>query len=262
MRTGCIFMVIPRSRSSSMESKTCSRILRASIVWVISNIRSAKVLLPWSICAMIEKFLICFRSIKFLFQKAAGLMFPEFSIKTLLGQQFLMGALFHYLALVQHDYPIHFLNGGQTVCDNDSGFPFHQLDKSILNVGFADTIQRTGGFIQHQNRRILKHRPSDSHSLPFPAGKLDSALPHQRVVALGKFGNKFMGVSFLGHFGYFIGCGGYFSVSNILPNRAMKQNRLLWHIRDNTAQVILGNASYILPINSNGTLRHIVEPKQ
>src|SRR3954453_9095806 len=46
---------MPRSRSRSIESSTCSRIWRASTVWVISRMRSASVDLPWSMWAMIEK---------------------------------------------------------------------------------------------------------------------------------------------------------------------------------------------------------------
>src|SRR5262245_43796314 len=46
---------MPRSRSRSMESRSCARISRLSTAPVISSIRSASVDLPWSMCAMIEK---------------------------------------------------------------------------------------------------------------------------------------------------------------------------------------------------------------
>ena len=45
----------PRSRSSSIESSTCSRISRSLSVSVTSRMRSARVDLPWSMCATIEK---------------------------------------------------------------------------------------------------------------------------------------------------------------------------------------------------------------
>src|SRR5450759_112810 len=48
-------MVIPRSRSMSIESSTCSTMSRSSIVCVNCSTRSASVDLPWSMCAMIEK---------------------------------------------------------------------------------------------------------------------------------------------------------------------------------------------------------------
>src|SRR5436309_12853333 len=48
-------MVMPRSRSRSMESSTCARMSRDSTVCVISRMRSASVDFPWSMWAMIEK---------------------------------------------------------------------------------------------------------------------------------------------------------------------------------------------------------------
>src|SRR5262249_36646576 len=48
-------MVMPRSRSISMESSTCSTISRSASAPVSWISRSASVDLPWSMCAMIEK---------------------------------------------------------------------------------------------------------------------------------------------------------------------------------------------------------------
>src|SRR3989338_2864836 len=59
MRTGLSLMVIPFSFSSSIESKNCVVILLVAMVFVISKSRSANVDFPWSICAMIQKFLMC-----------------------------------------------------------------------------------------------------------------------------------------------------------------------------------------------------------
>ncbi len=54
-RTACALIVMPRSRSSSMESSSWSRMSRPETVLVTSRMRSASVDLPWSMCAMIEK---------------------------------------------------------------------------------------------------------------------------------------------------------------------------------------------------------------
>src|SRR4051794_19885927 len=54
-RTAWALIVMPRSRSRSIESSSCSRISRAETASVISRMRSASVDLPWSMCAMIEK---------------------------------------------------------------------------------------------------------------------------------------------------------------------------------------------------------------
>src|SRR3954469_19424598 len=46
---------MPRSRSSSIESRSCGRCLRGSTAPVTSRMRSARVDFPWSMWAMIEK---------------------------------------------------------------------------------------------------------------------------------------------------------------------------------------------------------------
>src|SRR5579864_7888472 len=55
MRTAWALMVMPRSRSRSMESSTWACISRAVSDPVSSSRRSASVDLPWSICAIIAK---------------------------------------------------------------------------------------------------------------------------------------------------------------------------------------------------------------
>src|SRR5712671_5684642 len=61
-------MVMPRSRSRSMESRTCSCISRWVSAPVISSKRSASVDLPWSMCAMMQKFRMNFGSIFLVYQ--------------------------------------------------------------------------------------------------------------------------------------------------------------------------------------------------
>ena len=53
--TAWALIVIPRSRSRSIESSTCARMSRCDTACVSSRMRSASVDLPWSMCAMIEK---------------------------------------------------------------------------------------------------------------------------------------------------------------------------------------------------------------
>src|SRR6266581_6978789 len=49
---------MPRSRSRSIASRTCASISRSCSAPVSSRNRSASVDLPWSMCAMTEKFLM------------------------------------------------------------------------------------------------------------------------------------------------------------------------------------------------------------
>src|SRR5699024_9849325 len=59
IRTAWDLMVIPRSRSMSIRSRYCARITRSSTTPVSCSIRSARVDLPWSMWAMMQKLRSC-----------------------------------------------------------------------------------------------------------------------------------------------------------------------------------------------------------
>src|SRR4051812_29835403 len=55
MRTAWLLIVMPRSRSMSMRSRYWARMSRSLTTPVMPSIRSARVDLPWSMCAMMQK---------------------------------------------------------------------------------------------------------------------------------------------------------------------------------------------------------------
>src|SRR6187401_2765196 len=63
-RTAWLLMVMPRSRSMSIRSRYCARIVRSSTTPVACSIRSASVDLPWSMCAMMQKLRITDGSVR------------------------------------------------------------------------------------------------------------------------------------------------------------------------------------------------------
>ena len=60
--TGCALIVMPRSRSRSIESSNWSCFSRMWIVPVRSSNRSESVVFPWSIWAMMQKLRVSFGS--------------------------------------------------------------------------------------------------------------------------------------------------------------------------------------------------------
>src|SRR5262245_32585115 len=65
-------MVMPRSRSRSIPSRTCSDISLLDSAPVSSRIRSDSVVLPWSMWAMMQKFRISRGSMGVLSEVEAG----------------------------------------------------------------------------------------------------------------------------------------------------------------------------------------------
>ena len=63
-RTAWLLIVMPRSRSMSIRSRYWERICRWSTTPVSWSIRSARVDLPWSMCAMMQKLRISAGSVR------------------------------------------------------------------------------------------------------------------------------------------------------------------------------------------------------
>ena len=58
----------------------------------------------------------------------------------------------------------------------------HQRPKRLLNQGLALRVERAGGFVQDEDRRVLENRPRNRHALPLPARELHATLADQRLV--------------------------------------------------------------------------------
>jgi hypothetical protein len=71
--------------------------------------------------------------------------------------------------MVQHDEPIEVHDGAQAMRDGNHRFAGHRFVHGGLNDLLALTVERAGGLIQQQNRRILEYRPRDRDALPLSA---------------------------------------------------------------------------------------------
>ena len=74
-------------------------------------------------------------------------------------------------------------DGVQPVRDHDRGAPLAEtLDRALhLPLGFG--IERSGGFVEQDDRRVLEQRAGDRDALTLAAGDLQAVLADRRVVA-------------------------------------------------------------------------------
>ena len=63
------------------------------------------------------------------------------------------------------------------------------LEHAQLGLG----VERGGGLVEDQDRRVLQHRARDREPLALPGRELRAALAEQRVVALGQRGDELVG---------------------------------------------------------------------
>jgi hypothetical protein len=120
---------------------------------------------------------------RFLRQEAARLMAPQLGVVAFQAQQFLMRALLHDAALLQHDEPVHARDGGQTVRNRDHGFAFHQAQQLVLDGHFHFAVQGRCRLVQHQDGRVFQHHSGNRHALTLTAAELHTALAYLGLVA-------------------------------------------------------------------------------
>ena len=95
-----------------------------------------------------------------------------------------MGAALHDAAGVEHDDLVGVAHRGQPVRDDQHRAVPHQPLDGLLHQPLRLGVERAGGLVENQDRRIAEQRAGDGDPLPLPAGEPGAALAQHRVVAL------------------------------------------------------------------------------
>ena len=80
-----------------------------------------------------------------------------------------MGAFLDDAAMVHHQNAIGFENGGQSMGDDQRRAVAHDAFKGTLHRRFTFGVERAGGFVEQQDRRIAQDGPGDGDALALAA---------------------------------------------------------------------------------------------
>ena len=102
-------------------------------------------------------------------------------VKALMAHEFGVWTLFHNPS-ARHDHdPVRMLDGGDAVRHDQGGATRHQALQCFLHQALGFVVQRRGGFIQNEDRRVLVERTRNRQALALSAGKLCGVVSHQSV---------------------------------------------------------------------------------
>src|ERR1700730_3813744 len=107
----------------------------------------------------------------------------------------------------------------------------------LLDDVFALGIERTGGFVEYQHRRIVNEGARDRQALALPARQIGRALLEHRRVALRQPLDEFVRAGELGGTDDFVQRGGRLGHRDVLAHRAAEQKILLQYDADLRAQM-------------------------
>jgi hypothetical protein len=109
-----------------------------------------------------------------------------------------MGAGLDDAAFVHHDDPAGGAHGGEPVCDHQRGAVLHQPLERVLDQAFAFGVERGGGFVEQQDRRVAEQCAGDGETLALAAREARAAFAEESVEALGQFAEEIGGIGGIG----------------------------------------------------------------
>ena len=149
-----------------------------------------------------------------------------------------MGALLHQAAALQHPDHIGALHRGQAVGDHQCGAAHHGFVQGSLHHFFALRVERAGGFVQQQKRRVLQNSPRNRDALALPARQAHAPVTQIGVKTLGQFADELLRISRFGGSVHILQTGVGSAVADVLDHGAREDHGLLRHDGHALAQVV------------------------
>ena len=114
-----------------------------------------------------------------IFQHLAGLLqCPHARIAPACRKQCGVRAALDDAARVHDQNLVRIDHGGEAVRDHQRGLALRHLAQLGLDGALVRRVQRRGGLIKHQHRRVLEQRARNGHALFFATRELEPALAH------------------------------------------------------------------------------------
>src|SRR5690242_18782225 len=173
-----------------------------------------------------------------------------------------MRALLAQASLMEYENSVGMLDGAEAMGNDDGRASRQQPVQSFADHQLGAGVHAGSGFVENQETRIMRQRPSETHQLPLPYGKSRAALAHHGVQALWQRIQKWTQAAvaqrgFRGFSGY-----AFRAQADVGLQRAGKQKRILQNDSKLTAQVWHTEFSYVGSIQKNLAALDIVEPQQ
>ena len=172
-----------------------------------------------------------------------------------------MGAGFFYFPVVDEDYPVGVLYGGQSVGDEYGRPALRQSVKSALYPGLRHCVQRRRRFVKYQHRRIFQEDPRYGNSLLLASRQQHAAFAHIGAESLRHVHYVIIDLGFFRSFDH-LGIGGVRSaVSYIFHDGVREKIDILLHYADIPAQGMLRHLPDIVSVQAHYPAVRVVESR-
>ena len=173
-----------------------------------------------------------------------------------------MPAALDDLAALDHQDRVGMHDGVQAVRDHDGGAVLAEMLDRFLHLLFGFRIQRRGGFIEQDDRRVLDQRAGHRDALALAAGQLRAVLADRRVVAERKAHDEIVRAGGL-RGGDDLGLGGAdLAERDVLADGVAEQIDVLADIGGLLPQRFARDLRDRLAVDQDLAVGHFIEPQQ
>src|SRR6266550_1558441 len=144
---------------------------------------------------------------------------------------------------------------------DDDGSILHEFVQRLENQFFGSCVQARGRLVQDEDRRIANYGARDRDSLALTTRKRHSTFAQNSVIAFRQLIDKLTCVGKICRADDLLARSVRLAVGNVLPDRRMKQHRLLQHEADLLPKRFLAESFDIGSINLHDPGSRVVEAR-
>ena len=165
------------------------------------------------------------------------------------------------MAAVEHENAVRVAHGREAVRDDErraaGAQPAERGEHDLLGNG----VEGGRRLVEDENRRVLDDRARDAQSLAFAAGQAAAGLGDFRIVAFGEMRDEFVRVRGPRGLLDLLGRRIQPSVTEVLGDRPLKQDRVLQHDRDLLAQRSHTVIPHVDAVDEHAARSRVVKPR-
>ena len=144
--------------------------------------------------------------------------------------------------------------------DQDACPAFNQRINRLLDQAFGNGIQRGGGLVEDQQRRVLQQHPGDGNPLLLSAGKLQSPVAHHRIQPLRLTGDEIPDVRLPAGLDHLLLRRLRLGVQQVVPDGSVEQIGFLGHHADAVPQGLKILLPHVHAVKEHPSPAHVPQP--
>lgn len=177
-----------------------------------------------------------------------------------MSHEFVVGAAFDDLAVVEDHDDVGVLDGRESVGDDEDGASFHEGVHAALNEGFGAGIDGGGCFIQDHHGRIADGCAGDGEKLALSLAESGAVASEDGVVTLRQHTDEAVSVGELCCGDAFFIAGGWIAVADIFHDAAGEEVNILKNDAEGATQIVLADFFDVDAIVEDGAVVDVVKP--